>query len=138
MSQFPHRICGTGLLRYPNIPEIFESFRGPKMHSALWDSSVSLEGKRVGVVGSGTSAVQIIPSIAGQVESLISFQRSPSWVFPRFSHKHPKWLQWTFQHLPGTRKLYRWKEFLSLEIHYPLFRTDTLSSKLCNLLLKAS
>jgi cation diffusion facilitator CzcD-associated flavoprotein CzcO len=59
----------------PKIPEEFLSFKGDMMHSAEWNSSVSLDNKVVGIVGSGASAIQIIPSIARQVKELRVYQR---------------------------------------------------------------
>lgn len=68
-------ISGIGGLRVPNWPEQFEPFNKPKMHSALWDSSIELKDKVVAVVGSGASAVQIVPEIVDKVDKLIVYQR---------------------------------------------------------------
>ncbi len=68
-------ISGIGGLRVPNWPAQFEPFVKPKMHSAQWDSSVELKDKVVAIVGSGASAVQIIPEIVDKVEKLIVYQR---------------------------------------------------------------
>ncbi|KIY03064.1 uncharacterized protein Z520_01531 [Fonsecaea multimorphosa CBS 102226] len=73
--------------KYPNIPGI-ESFKGKILHSAAWDDNVVLEGKRVAVVGGGSSAVQIIPSIQPQVEKLYAYLRSPVWITAGFGAKH--------------------------------------------------
>jgi cyclohexanone monooxygenase len=61
-------------LRLPNIPEQFQPFKGPIIHSAKWNSC-DLENKKVAVIGSGCSAVQIIPTIETKVKQLLSFQR---------------------------------------------------------------
>jgi len=63
----------------PRIPGL-ESFAGPKMHTAGWDTSVDLKGKRVAVIGTGASAAQLAPAIADQVGHLTVFQRSKHWV----------------------------------------------------------
>ncbi len=78
-------VGALGQLNRPSWPDIegLESFRGDKMHSARWDHSVSLEGKRVGVVGSAASAVQVIPEVAKIASHLTVFQRTPNWVTPR-------------------------------------------------------
>ena len=78
-------ISGLGPLRIPRYPSVAgrERFAGPQMHSARWDASVELTGKRVGVVGSGASAIQIVPEIADQTAQLHVFQRTPPWVTPR-------------------------------------------------------
>jgi cation diffusion facilitator CzcD-associated flavoprotein CzcO len=59
----------------PHTPEELLSFKGPRMHSAKWDPTISLEGKTVGIVGSGASAVQIIPSIVDKVKKMFVYQR---------------------------------------------------------------
>ena len=75
-------VTGTGHLAdeaYPNIPGL-DTFTGPKFHTARWDSSVDLEGKRLGVVGTGASAIQLIPEMAKVASELVVFQRTPAWV----------------------------------------------------------
>ncbi|MBR9834930.1 MAG: NAD(P)/FAD-dependent oxidoreductase, partial [Alphaproteobacteria bacterium] len=78
-------IGALGQLNRPNWPNIpgKDSFKGDVLHSAAWDHSVGLEGKRVGVIGSAASAVQIIPEVAKVASHLTVFQRSPNWVIPR-------------------------------------------------------
>lgn len=78
-------ISTTGVLSVPNFPNIpgREDFRGEAHHTGLWpDRPVEVAGKRVAVVGTGSSGVQVIPMIADQVESLTVYQRSPNWVTP--------------------------------------------------------
>jgi cation diffusion facilitator CzcD-associated flavoprotein CzcO len=78
-------VAALGQLNRPLLPEIDgrDSFAGPAFHSARWDHSVKLAGKRVAVIGSAASAVQIIPEIAKEVKHLTVFQRTPNWVVPR-------------------------------------------------------
>ncbi|MEM5515891.1 NAD(P)/FAD-dependent oxidoreductase [Henriciella sp. AS95] len=78
-------VGALGQLNRPNWPDIdgIDSFKGAKMHSARWDHSVSWEGKRVGVIGSAASAVQLIPEMAKTAAHLTVFQRTPNWVTPR-------------------------------------------------------
>lgn len=78
-------IGALGQLNRPQWPEIegIEAFSGPKMHSAAWDHSVDLAGKRVGIIGSAASAVQIIPELQKTVAHLAVFQRTPNWIVPR-------------------------------------------------------
>jgi cation diffusion facilitator CzcD-associated flavoprotein CzcO len=73
--------------RYPNI-EGLETFKGKLMHSAQWDNTFDLAGKRVAVIGGGSSAVQIIPNIQPKVGKLIAFLRSPVWVTTGFGAKY--------------------------------------------------
>lgn len=78
-------IAALGQLNRPKLPEIEgrDTFRGPAFHSARWDHSVSLKGKRVAVIGSAASAVQIIPEVAKEAAHLSVFQRTANWVIPR-------------------------------------------------------
>ena len=78
-------VAALGQLNRPLLPDIEgrDSFAGPAFHSARWDHSVKLAGKRVAVIGSAASAVQIIPEIAKEVKHLTVFQRTPNWVVPR-------------------------------------------------------
>src|SRR4051794_15782523 len=77
-------ISATGPLVEPKIPDFpgLETFRGPVMHSARWDHSVDLSGKRVASIGTGASAIQYVPQIAPAVEQLYVFQRTAPWVMP--------------------------------------------------------
>jgi cation diffusion facilitator CzcD-associated flavoprotein CzcO len=78
-------VVAAGRLSEPRIPEIpgLADFAGPVFHSSAWDHSVDLAGRRVGVVGTGASAIQIAPNIAGVTESVVLFQRTPAYVVPR-------------------------------------------------------
>ena len=77
-------IAATGVLHHPKMPDFpgLETFGGAAFHSARWDPSVPIEGRRVGVVGTGSSAVQIVTAIAQQVGELVLFQRTPQWIMP--------------------------------------------------------
>ncbi|MGQ5636296.1 MULTISPECIES: flavin-containing monooxygenase [unclassified Streptomyces] len=78
-------VSATGPLSDPKIPEIpgLETFPGKVFHSARWDHDYDLAGKRVAMVGTGASAIQIVPSIQPKVGRLTLFQRTPPWVMPR-------------------------------------------------------
>jgi len=78
-------VMAAGRLSEPRIPDIdgLEGFAGPVFHSSQWDHAVGLAGKRVGVVGTGASAIQIAPSIADEAASVVLFQRTPAYVVPR-------------------------------------------------------
>lgn len=70
--------------KWPDIPGLHD-FKGDLLHTASWDKAISLEGKRVAVIGSGASGIQVVPAILPQVSQLISFNRSPTWVAPDFA-----------------------------------------------------
>lgn len=77
-------VTATGRLHQPVMPQIegLDSFAGARFHTARWDTSIDLAGKRVGVIGTGSSSTQIVTALAGKVERLSVFQRTAQWVFP--------------------------------------------------------
>lgn len=77
-------VSAVGQLNRPHLPEIpgIEDFAGPWFHSARWDHTVDLTGKRVAVIGTGASAAQFIPAVAEQAAELVVFQRTPNWLAP--------------------------------------------------------
>jgi cyclohexanone monooxygenase len=79
-------VNASGVLITPKLPDIdgVDSFAGVTMHTARWDHDQDLTGKRVAVIGTGASAVQVIPAIAPIVKQLTVFQRTPIWCFPKF------------------------------------------------------
>ena len=81
-------VLATGALAEPRLPDItgIGDFTGTLMHTAQWDSTVELAGQRVGVIGTGASAIQTVPQIAPLVASLEVFQRTPSWILPHLGH----------------------------------------------------
>ena len=86
-GEVPHRVLvsATGGLTAPSLPKIpgFDEFGGPWWHSAAWRHDVDLTGKRVAVVGSAASAVQVVPEVAKVAAEVTVFSRTPNWVFPR-------------------------------------------------------
>lgn len=95
-------ISSVGQLNRPQVPAIpgAETFPGPAFHSARWEHGVDLAGKRVGVLGVGASAMQIVPTIAGTPAEIVIFQRSPQWVAP-----NPNYLR---EVAAGARLLMEW------------------------------
>lgn len=78
-------VLAQGTLHRPALPAIpgLEAFAGPAFHSAQWDHGVAIEGKRVAVIGTGASAIQLVPELAKQAAGLTLFQRTPAWVVPK-------------------------------------------------------
>lgn len=78
-------VLAPGTLHHPSLPDIpgLERFAGPAFHSARWDHGVAIEGKRVAVIGTGASAIQLVPELAKQAAHLTLFQRTPAWVLPK-------------------------------------------------------
>ncbi|WP_237488990.1 flavin-containing monooxygenase [Tsuneonella aeria] len=77
-------IVASGPLHHPRMPDIegLESFAGQAMHTARWDDSVALDGKRVGVIGCGSTGVQMVSALADRAARLVHFQRNPQWIMP--------------------------------------------------------
>jgi cation diffusion facilitator CzcD-associated flavoprotein CzcO len=110
-------ISATGLFGQPKLPTIpgLETFAGKAFHTARWDHSHNLTEKRVAVIGTGASAVQVVPEIAPRVAHLRVFQRTPIWVAPRFDNPvRPGWWQ-SIRRLPPIRSLLRLVSEASLE-----------------------
>ncbi|GAA4783423.1 flavin-containing monooxygenase [Microbacterium gilvum] len=80
-----HVILACGRLTEPRIPELpgLETFDGPILHSARWDPSLDLAGRRIAVVGTGASAVQLVPRLAAAGAEVVLFQRTPAWIVPK-------------------------------------------------------
>lgn len=107
-------IGGLSRPAYPDIPGL-ERFTGHTIHSARWDPDLDLAGKRVAVIGTGASAIQIVPDIAPTVAELFLFQRTPPWVIPRPDRKITRAEKWLYRKLPFTQKLFRWLLYWRLE-----------------------
>lgn len=102
-------ISACGGLTEPLVPDIAgaANFRGKMMHTARWDHDVELDGLRVAVVGTGASAVQVIPAIAPLVEQLIVCQRTPAWVMPRNDHAISNRQRTMFERIPAWQAFRR-------------------------------
>jgi cation diffusion facilitator CzcD-associated flavoprotein CzcO len=111
-------VSGMGALHVPRFPELegMERFRGPAFHSAEWNAEASLASLRVAVIGTGASAIQIVPAIAGEVGRLHLFQRTPAWVLPRFDRPISSGARRWFRRLPSITWLLRSLLFWNLEL----------------------
>src|SRR5439155_743713 len=91
-------LTATGFLSQPKLPEIdgIESFAGKVIHSADWDDSYSLAGRRAALIGTGATAVQLIPQVAREVAELTVYQRTPIWVTPKLDGPIPGAVQRLF------------------------------------------
>lgn len=126
-------VAAVGSLNRPKIPDIpgLEDFAGTSFHTAEWDTGVDLKGKRVALVGNGSSGTQVGPAVAEVAESLIAFQRSPHWILPRggIAEVGPvgDGKRWLVEHLPYYLGWYRF--YLNFVLgdsqHTKLLRTPT-------------
>jgi cation diffusion facilitator CzcD-associated flavoprotein CzcO len=108
-------IGGFNLPSYPDIPGL-DTFGGKVVHSARWDDSYPLEGKRVGVVGTGASAIQIVPAIAPRVGRLHVFQRTPPWIVPKLDHPISEQERERFRRWPALQRLERARQYWLREL----------------------
>ncbi|MDF3029794.1 MAG: monooxygenase [Moraxellaceae bacterium] len=104
-----HLVSATGGLITPKLPDIagLTQFKGQVLHTARWDDSVDLSGKRVAVIGTGATAVQLIPEIAPLVSRLDVHQRTPIWVLKKPDRELPAWLKSVFRLLPPMQRAVR-------------------------------
>jgi len=95
-------VSAAGVLTQPKKPDIdgLDDFAGTMVHTARWNHDVDLAGKRVAVIGTGASAVQLVPSIAPEVSHLTVFQRTPIWVLPKMDTQLSKSVQTAFKRIP--------------------------------------
>ena len=105
-------VSAVGQLNRPLFPDLEgrDSFAGASFHSARWDHSIDLRGKRVAVIGTGASAVQFIPEIAPRVGELLVFQRTPPWFGPTDDYHAAvePGLRWLYAHVPSYSE---WNRF---------------------------
>ncbi|GAA2069206.1 flavin-containing monooxygenase [Williamsia deligens] len=111
-------VGAIGPLCEPRLPDIegIEGFTGAIFHSARWDHDTDLTGKRVAVIGTGASAVQIIPELAGKVAHMDVYQRTAPWVLPRADREYTKLEHWIFNNIPGAQRLSRTGIYLGHEL----------------------
>jgi cation diffusion facilitator CzcD-associated flavoprotein CzcO len=102
-------LSGHGQLVDPHLPAIegLDTFAGPRFHSAHWDHSVDLRGKRIGVIGTGASAIQIVPALQPTVGELTVFQRTPPWIIPRHDRPTSEARKRLFAAIPAVQRVRR-------------------------------
>jgi cation diffusion facilitator CzcD-associated flavoprotein CzcO len=117
-----HVIDATGVLTHPKMPDIpgVGTFEGTTVHTARWDHSLDLRGKRVAVIGTGASAVQVIPAIVDEVEHLTVFQRTPVWCMPKFDRPIPPVVTRALRRVPGVQAVARLVSQSLVEVTFTL------------------
>jgi cation diffusion facilitator CzcD-associated flavoprotein CzcO len=122
-------IAAAGGLSEPKLPDIegIDGFQGELFHSARWDHDVDLAGKRVAVIGTGASAIQIVPEVQKVAAHLDVYQRTAPYVLPRNDRKYGRLEKAALRHVPGLQKAYRTAIYWAREGYVPGF---TLQPKL--------
>lgn len=110
-------VSAVGLFTQPVMPDLVEEepFTGTVMHTAQWDHSVDLRGARVAVLGTGSTAAQLVPEVAEIAAKVYSVQRSPTWVLPKPDREYTEREKWMFAHIPLAKKIYRTRLWLRSE-----------------------
>lgn len=110
-------VSGAGGLHHPSLPDISgrADFKGASFHTAAWDHSVDLKGRRVGIIGTGASAIQVVPELASHAGHLTVFQRTPPWIMPKNDRAIPQDRKERYARFPILRLMERWRLFWRLE-----------------------
>jgi cation diffusion facilitator CzcD-associated flavoprotein CzcO len=103
-------VSAAGILHHPRAPDIpgLETFAGKTWHSARWNHSIDLSDKRVGLVGTGSTAVQIVCGLAGKTRKLTQFQRTAQWVHPQFDGDYSEWSKKILRAAPWLAGFFQW------------------------------
>ncbi|KAJ3163985.1 hypothetical protein HK101_000554 [Irineochytrium annulatum] len=128
---------GLNIPRYPKIPGL-PTFKGKVMHTARWDHTYDLTDKRVAVVGTGATAVQVVPAIESQCKTLAVYQRTPNWIPLRFHSNYSALAKWIFRHIPFAMRLHRWRYWLAGELGYHIMDPRSWMHKAVTALFKLS
>ncbi len=125
-------IAATGVLHHPAYPDIegLDSFEGPCFHSARWRHDVSFAGKRVGVIGTGSTAIQIVSALTDEVAEMSLFQRTPQWVMPQENPPYTEDEKDAFRKNPETMQQLRDDVALLFAEHFSNAVVDANSPEL--------
>lgn len=115
--RFDVLVSAVGIFNQPLLPDLeeLEPFTGTVMHTAQWDHSVDLTGARVAVLGTGSTASQVLPEVAKVASRVYSVQRSPTWILPKPDRPYTDRERWIFAHVPLAKKFYRIRLWLRSE-----------------------
>lgn len=125
-------VAGVGPLSEPAWPDFpgVENFTGPLLHTARWSKNQDLKGQRVGLIGTGASAIQVGPALAPEVAQLIIFQRTAPWVVDRKDHPYTPGIRWLLRTSPFLRRAYRTWLYFTRELKGLAFLRPNLMRKI--------
>ena len=137
-AMFDVLIPAVGQLSVPRTPQFagLQDYAGAYFHAAQWDHVFDYAGKRVAVVGSAASAVQIVPELAKTCARLSVFQRSPNWIIPRMNHGYGRRAQRLFRAVPALRRLMRHAIYTYQEALFGAFRMGSRRNRWLTALAK--
>lgn len=122
----PVLVSAVGQVNRPSIPQIegLDTFEGPVMHTAQWRRDLDLRGKRVAVIGTGASAMQLVPAIVDEAERVLVFQRTRQWALPHpnYGREVPEGVRYLMSRVPLYARWYRLRTFWNFgdRLHDPL------------------
>ena len=124
-------VSAVGVFSRPLLPDLVEEepFTGTVMHTARWEHSVAVEGARVAVLGTGSTASQLIPELAKVADKVYSVQRSPTWVLPKPDRPYTRRERWLFARIPFAKKLYRTRLWLRSEANISVIENGSEKTK---------
>jgi cation diffusion facilitator CzcD-associated flavoprotein CzcO len=110
-------VVATGFLCQPRTPDIpgVDTFAGRTIHTAAWDDSYPMAGRRAAVIGTGSTGIQVIPELAKEASELTVYQRTPIWINPKLDVRFPPAVQRLFARWPLIQRILRWHTDVSLE-----------------------
>ncbi|MBB1032012.1 NAD(P)/FAD-dependent oxidoreductase [Dietzia sp. SLG310A2-38A2] len=116
-------VVATGALSAPSVPGLpgMDDFDGEVFHSSRWRHDIPLAGKRVAVVGTGASAVQFVPEIAGTADHVTVFQRTPGWILPRFDRSISGRRRELYRRFPVLQRIVRGRVYAGRELYVLAF-----------------
>jgi cation diffusion facilitator CzcD-associated flavoprotein CzcO len=116
-------VSASGGLSQPKLPALpgLDSFAGPRCHTARWNDAIGTPGQRVGIVGTGASAIQLAPQLAARGAQLSVFQRTPPWLLPKRDHAIGRVARWLRRHVPGWQRAARALIYAQHELRAPGF-----------------
>ncbi|GAA5865082.1 hypothetical protein JCM3774_002125 [Rhodotorula dairenensis] len=126
-------ISATGALNRPIIPNVpgRDDFQGLQWHSSRWNTDVDLQGKKIAIVGNGSSGIQVIPNIADlEGIEIVQFVRSPGYFRPKHNFEYSRLQRFIFRYIPFALRLYRWKIFYDYDYTILSRGTGTFASDL--------
>lgn len=127
-------VAAPGFIGEPQWPALpgLSDFRGKLVHSAQWDHQHNFTAERIAIVGSGASAIQLLPQLQPKVQQLYSVQRTPAWVLPKPDFKMPSVVSQTFRRLPLAQKAIRQGALMATELNLPVFKRQWLLGALAH------
>ena len=130
-------VAATGILHHPAFPDIkgLDSFAGAKFHTAQWDHDVELRGKRIGIIGTGSTAAQVIPELQKVAGTLTVFQRTPQWIVPQPNPEYSEEEKQEFRSDVRFLQRVRRRQFRFFE---ELFSKAVIGKKLPHLVMSAA